>query len=45
MRSLARAVMERGAAGVMIAPVPSLRTASTMARMTFGVIWTDSVNG
>jgi 4-hydroxy-tetrahydrodipicolinate synthase len=26
MRSLARAVMERGAAGVMIAPVPSLRT-------------------
>ena len=26
MRTLARAVMERGAAGVMIAPVPSLRT-------------------
>ncbi len=26
MRSLARAAMERGAAGVMIAPVPSLRT-------------------
>jgi 4-hydroxy-tetrahydrodipicolinate synthase len=26
MRSLAREVMERGAAGVMIAPVPSLRT-------------------
>ena len=26
MRSLAHAVMERGAAGVMIAPVPSLRT-------------------
>jgi 4-hydroxy-tetrahydrodipicolinate synthase len=26
MRSLARAVMDRGAAGVMIAPVPSLRT-------------------
>ena len=26
MRSLARGVMERGAAGVMIAPVPSLRT-------------------
>jgi 4-hydroxy-tetrahydrodipicolinate synthase len=26
MRSLARTVMERGAAGVMIAPVPSLRT-------------------
>jgi 4-hydroxy-tetrahydrodipicolinate synthase len=26
MRSLARAVMEKGAAGVMIAPIPSLRT-------------------
>ena len=26
MRSLARAVMDKGAAGVMIAPVPSLRT-------------------
>jgi 4-hydroxy-tetrahydrodipicolinate synthase len=31
MRSLARAVMEKGAAGVMIAPIPSLRTDDQIA--------------